>query len=396
MIGTLFVLLQQALTSGGFTADTMLTRLIQQDQDLISIFHIATTCIPDFSKHIQNPSHGFHHLCFLSTVNAEYQSVPQTLHPSHELLASDPWSNNQEVMCFAQLFQPMGIELNTHFNVISYPTQRSLPMLLHGLSTPSESSLSRSDSASAVQSCGSSPQVVVPPLQSGYDPAQLHHSPHVAPPLHQLQPPPNPSFHGSMHMAAPFAPIQDPSLLFNSAVYPATPHSFSLLPSPQPQPQPQLLALLPSSPPANQTSLSCSIPDSESDAQDNVVMQSLPSEVSYPRSSKKGELIKHLLIHHTISTDQTEAAIFNKSLQGLCIKVWNFNAMGLILNRLGFLLPFHVGVDPTVTFSDVAVRASDVLQHFGWAPHSFEHKAGWYATAKALSERKWKGSVPGK
>ena len=75
----------------------------------------------------------------------------------------------------------------------------------------------------------------------------------------------------------------------------------------------------------------------------------------------------------------------------------NFNAMNSILNRMGYSLPFRVSADPTIKLSSTTMKVSEVLQHFNWAPTSFEHKTTWYGTAKTLSQRKWKMlDVPGK
>ena len=90
------------------------------------------------------------------------------------------------------------------------------------------------------------------------------------------------------------------------------------------------------------------------------------------------------------------AAKYERSFKGLYLKVRNFYAMNYILDNIGYSLPFRVTADPTTKLSDVTVKASEVLQYFGWAPISFEHKTLWYGTAKALSQRNWKRSVPGK
>ena len=71
--------------------------------------------------------------------------------------------------------------------------------------------------------------------------------------------------------------------------------------------------------------------------------------------------------------------------------------MNSILDRMGYSLPFHVATDPTIKLSNAtAMKASEVLQHFGWAPTSFEHKSSWYGTAKTLSQLNWKGGIPSK
>lgn len=90
------------------------------------------------------------------------------------------------------------------------------------------------------------------------------------------------------------------------------------------------------------------------------------------------------------------AAKYERSFKGLYLKVRNFYAMNYILDNIGYSLPFRVTADPITKLLDVTVKASEVLQYFGWAPISFEHKTLWYGTAKALSQRNWKRSVPGK
>jgi hypothetical protein len=59
MVGTLFLYLQDALASGGFSADPTLARIIRQDLEIVGAISIATTRVPDFGEQISNPSHGF-------------------------------------------------------------------------------------------------------------------------------------------------------------------------------------------------------------------------------------------------------------------------------------------------------------------------------------------------
>jgi hypothetical protein len=393
MIGTLFVFLQKALSCGGFSADTTLTRIVNQDQEITSTIRVATTRVPDFGEQIQNPSHGFRSLCFLGAVTVRLQDIPQALHPSHELLASDSRTDNQEAMRFAQSFQPMGVNLNSHFNVIFYPIQISsaIPTPLWRTSTPSESSLGPSDSISAIQSRTSSPQVVVTPLQSTCNPSQHSHV-HVAPLCQPLQSTHNPSsFHNFPHVAPLLSSIYNSfELSSHDSAHAVTPPSNLPILFPQPQPQPLAsplspLSLSPSPPPT----IHSSVPSSEVGTQDHAVGQSLAS-------TSRSTLVQLLLVHHAISDERREAAIFRRDYKGLYLKVQNFNAMNLILDHMGYSLPFRLTTDPTIEFSNATVRASEVLQYFGWAPTSFDHKTGWYGVAKTLSQRNWNGGVPGK
>jgi hypothetical protein len=97
-----------------------------------------------------------------------------------------------------------------------------------------------------------------------------------------------------------------------------------------------------------------------------------------------------------IPDEQKEAAIYRRDFKGLYLKVRNFNAMNLILDHMSYPLPFRLSTNPAIQFSHAMVRASEVLQYFGWAPASFDHKTLWYGAAKALSQLNWNGDAPGK
>jgi hypothetical protein len=417
MIGTLFLLLQEALACGGFNADQTLARLIKQDPEIAGAISVATTRIPDFGEQISNPSHGFRSLCCLGTVIPQPQDIPQTFHPSYELLASITQTDNPVANCFAISFQPMGIDLISHFNIIFYPFDVSSIPSLWKTSTSAESSLSPWDSISAVQSRNPSPPVDVTALfQSTCNPSQLC-QPFQ---LHQ-------SSSSSCDVASPH--VSESSSPYGSANV-VIPPSHLPAASPQPQPQPELqlqpltlsvsppfplsllsprLQSLPSSlpppvplpPPLPPQSLSsppitlrCSISNS---AQDKAVGESSTLELQPSESGTSSSCSTIALLLKTYVTDeQKEAAIYRRNFKGLYLKVRNFNAMNSILERLGYSLPFHVTADPTVKLSDITVKASDVLHNFGWAPTSFEHKALWYGTAKILSQRDWKRGMPGK
>ena len=88
--------------------------------------------------------------------------------------------------------------------------------------------------------------------------------------------------------------------------------------------------------------------------------------------------------------------MYSKGSKALYLKVRNFNAVSLLLNCIGYSLPLHLTGEPTIEFSNAAVRASEVLQYFGWAPTSFMHKSSWYGAAEVLSQLNWKGNPPGK
>jgi hypothetical protein len=191
MIGSLFVLLQQALECDGFSLNMTLACIINKDEEIASTILVATTHVPDFGKCFQSPSHGFWPLCCLGAITVRLQDIPQALHPNHKLLASNSLTDNQEAICLTQSFQPIGIDLNSHFNIIFYPVQTSsdIPTSLWGAATPSDFSLSPSDSISAIQSQNASPSIVLaPPLQStcDLDPSKHGSSLHVhkMPPCH--------------------------------------------------------------------------------------------------------------------------------------------------------------------------------------------------------------------
>ena len=408
MIGSLFHLLQDALACGGFNADPMLSRIIKQDLEITGAVSIATTRVPDFGEQISNPSHGFRSLCCLSTVTSQFQDIPRTFHPSYELLASKTQTDNPVAICFAESFQPMGIDLASHFNIIFYPIQVSSFPSLWGTSTSAESSLSPWDSISAVQSRNTSPQVDVTKIFQSTRNASQPLLPHEI-------------FSSSCdvvtsHVSSPQPqPVSSPQPLLPHDV--VLPHTFS----PQPQPQelqsrappssplsllsPRLQSLPPPLPPQSQSLLSpppitlhCSI--SNLTPNESSTLEFQPSEARSESesilTSSSCSTIPLLLRSYVITDEQKVAAKYERSFKGLYLKVRNFYAMNYILDNIGYSLPFRVTADPTTKLSDVTVKASEVLQYFGWAPTSFEHKTLWYGTAKALSQRNWKRSVPGK
>lgn len=381
MIGTLFILLQEALTCGRLFAHQTLARIIKQDPEVIGAFSIATTRVPDFGDQISTPSHGFRTLCSLGRVTPQLQDIPQSFHP-HELLASKPGTSNPVALGFAESFQPMGLDLNSHFNIIFFPCDMSsIPSLWgRGPSTTSaEPSLSPWDSISAVQSQLPSPQVPVDHLfqLAGESTGTLN-------PLQPFLP----------HHSSP-CDVISPS------------HLPAALPQPQPQPEPLALPssapsplsglsprlqTLPSLPPQSRSPLP--IGQSESST---LGFQPSGGESIITSSSSSKSTISLLLGNYGISDEEKEAAIYKRSFKSLFAKVMNFNAMNSILNRMGYSLPFRVSADPTIKLSSTTMKVSEVLQHFGWAPTSFEHKTTWYGTAKTLSQRKWKmPDVPGK
>jgi hypothetical protein len=107
-------------------------------------------------------------------------------------------------------------------------------------------------------------------------------------------------------------------------------------------------------------------------------------------------MVQLLLSCKVIQDEQRQAAIYKRDLKGLYLKVRNFNAMCQILNCMGYSLPFRLTGSPTIEFSNTTVKASKVLQYFGWAPTLFDHKSGWYGVAEILSQHNWKGNPPGK
>jgi hypothetical protein len=385
MIGTLFILLQEALACGRLFAHQTLARIIKQDPEVIGAFSIATTRVPDFGDQISTPSHGFRTLCSLGGVTPQLQDIPQSFHP-YELLASKPGTSNPVALGFAESFQPMGLDLNSHFNIIFFPYDVSSIPSLWGwgpFTTSAEPSLSPWDSISAVQSQLTSPQV----------PSPVDHL-----------------FHLASESTGTLNPLQPFLSHHSSSCDDAIPPSHLPAAPPQPQPQPEPLALpssapsplselspqlqaLPSLPPQSQSPLP--IGQSESST---FGFQPLENESIFTSSSSSKSRISLLLGNYGISDEEKEAAIYKRNFKdkGLFVKVINFNAMNSILDRMGYSLPFRVSADPTVKLSGMTVKASEVLDHFGWAPTSFEHKTTWFGTAKTLSQREWKQDVPGK
>ena len=414
MIGSLFHLLQKALECGGFNADPMLARIIKQDPDIAGAISIATTRVPDFGEQISNPSHGFRSLCCLRTVTAQLQDIPPTFHPSFEVLASKSLSDNPVAINFAESFKPMGIDLVSHFNIIFYPINSGIPSLW-GTSS-AESSLSPWDSISAVQSrnASESPLAQVDVTATTlFQPSEISQSsniqllviPQLIPPLNeksssscdlalaqpQVSESSSPSGYDSVNgaiqtnHASPQLDLQAlapssslPSPLFPSMLPPQAP-----LPLPPGPPQPL-------SPPPITPNHHCSVSNESS----TLGFQPLESESILTSSSCS--TIPLLLKNYVISDEQKEAAIYKRNFKGLYSKVKNFNAMNFILDKMGYSLPFRVAADPTIKLSDITVKASEVLQHFGWAPTSFDHKTLWYGTAKTLSQRTWNRGMPGK
>jgi hypothetical protein len=431
MIGTLFILLQEALACGRLFAHQTLARIIKQDPEVIGAFSIATTRVPDFGDQISTPSHGFRTLCSLGGVTPQLQEIPQTFHLCYELLASKTGTDNPAAVCFAESFQPMGLDLNSHFNIIFFPFDvSSIPSLWGSSTTSAESSLSPWDSISAAQSQITSPQVqvdhditalfhlTIPQVSSPYDSESANvlipsHLPVSEAPSSQPTPSPQPQ---PPHFSES-SPYGSANVLIPSSHFPAAP------PQPQPQPQPEPLVLSPSAPsPLSQLSprlqtlpslppqlesrspppnnFHCSISNG---TQDNAVGQSESSTLRFQPSESGSRLtslsspestIPLLLRNYGISDEEKDVAIYKRSVKGLFVKVRNFNAMNSILDCMGYSLPFRVSADPTIKLSNITVKASEVLHYFGWAPTSFEHKAGWYGTAKTLSQLKWKTDVP--
>lgn len=366
MIGTLFHLLQEALGCGGFNADTALACIIKQDPDISRTISIATTRVPDFGEQISNPIHGFRSLCCLSTVTAKLQDIPTTFHPSYELLASKTQIDNPVAMCFAQSFQPMGIDLVSHFNIIFYPVHVSSTIpLLRGHSTSPESSLSPWDSISAADSRGTSPHVDITAILQ--QPGPLAH------PTHTVSQP------------------QAQSPLLSSPLSPLSPPAMKLLPSSLPP----LLPMQPQSPPSTAAT---TLLTSENDTQGDTFRQSSSSEFQSSEAgsicTSESPMIPRLLTHLAIPAEKKEAAIYKRSFKGLCHKVRNFNAMNFVLDSMGYSLPFRLSADSVSKFSNITAKASEILQYFGWAPTSFEHKTVWYGAAKTLSQLSWNSNVP--
>ena len=106
-------------------------------------------------------------------------------------------------------------------------------------------------------------------------------------------------------------------------------------------------------------------------------------------------MVQLLLSHNVIQDEQRQAVIYKRDLKGLYLKVRNFNVICLILNHMGYSLPFHLTSNPTIEFSNTTVKASEVLKSFSWAPTLFDHKLGWYGAAEILSQCNWKGNLPG-
>jgi hypothetical protein len=443
MIGTLFILLQEALACGRLFAHQTLARIIKQDPEVIGAFSIATTRVPDFGDQISTPSHGFRTLCSLGGVTPQLQEIPQTFHPFYELLASKTGTDNPAAVCFAESFQPMGLDLNSHFNIIFFPFDvSSIPSLWGPSTTSAEPSLSPWDSISAVPSQITSPQVQVDhdhitalfhlahecschgnsscrscdvalsQVSSPYGsesanvliPSPPSHLPVSEAPSPQPQPP-----HFSESSAYGSANVLIPPSHFPATSHQPQPEPLALSPS-APSPLSQLsprLQTLPSLPPQLESrspppvNFHCSISNG---TQDNAVGQSESSTLRFQPSesgsiltplSSPESTIPLLLRNYGISDEEKEAAIYKRSaVKGLFVKVRNFNAMNSILDCMGCSLPFRVSADPTIKLSNITVKASEVLHYFGWAPTSFEHKAGWYGTAKTLSQLKWKTDMP--
>ena len=413
MMGSLFFLLQEALECGRFNADPTLARIIRQDPELAGAISIATTRVPDFGEQISNPSHGFRSLCCLRTVTPQLQDILPTFHPNFEVLASKSLSDNPVAIGFAESFKPMGIDLVSHFNIIFCPINSGIPSLW-GTSS-AESSLSPWDSISAVQSRNVSespleqvdftvttlfqpaetslscniaqPQVSESSPSSGHDSANAaiqtsHPSLQLEPqPLAPTAPSSSPLFPSMLRPSLPPPPLA-PTAPSSSPFFPSVLRPSLPLPPPQPS-----LSPLPITP-----NLQCSV--SKESSTGTIGFQPLESESILTSSSCS--TIPLLLKNYVISDEQQEAAIYKRSFKGLYLKVRNFNAMNFILGNMGYSLPFRIATDPTIKLLDITMKASEVLQHFGWAPTSFEHKTSWYGTAKTLSQRTWKGDIPGK
>ena len=409
MIGSLFLLLQEALECGGFNADPTLARIIKQDPELAGAISIATTRVPDFGEQISNPSHGFRSLCCLRTVTPQLEDIPPTFHPSFEVLASKSLSDNPVAIGFAESFKPMGIDLVSHFNIIFYPISSGIPSLW-GTSS-AESSLSPWDSISAVQSrnASESPLAQVNVTATTLlQPAEIPESSNVQVLISQIVQPLNETSSSSCNVAQPQVSESFPPSGYeggNAAIQtshpspqlelqPLAPSLSPLFPSMPPPSMPPSLPLPQGPQPLSPPPITLNLQHSVSNESSTIGVRL--SETESLLTSSSCSTIPLLLKSYIFSDEQKEAAIYKRSHKGLYLKVRNFNAMNFVLDNMGYSLPFRVAADPTIKLLDNTVKASAVLQHFGWAPTSFDHKTLWYGTAKTLSQRTWNRGMPGK
>jgi len=102
-----------------------------------------------------------------------------------------------------------------------------------------------------------------------------------------------------------------------------------------------------------------------------------------------------LLLNFNVTQEQKVAAQYDKG-KPLYAMVRNFLAMESILSHLGYSIPFKARSTKMIKIQEVSILAHDVLRHFQWMPHSFEHKGVWYMCAEHAANQIWRKAMPGK
>lgn len=104
-----------------------------EDQNMRTQFDVATSRNPDFEQNLKSPMNGYRFLGNLGSFPIQFRrhTSPHQINRIEEVLAVGSAStvpNSSAISNFLSLWEPFGVELDTHFILIFHPTTRSQPL----------------------------------------------------------------------------------------------------------------------------------------------------------------------------------------------------------------------------------------------------------------------------
>jgi hypothetical protein len=103
--------------------------------------------------------------------------------------------------------------------------------------------------------------------------------------------------------------------------------------------------------------------------------------------------VEDILDHFSIADTRRQNAFFQKSDRFLTHLLRNFYALYDILEDMD--LTKHRKISFNLDGNRVTVQRSQVLAHFNWSKHSYEHKLKWYEWARRVARKRWRHFLPG-
>ncbi len=381
---------------------SIFSRNNNRDSHFLAQFNIATSRVPDFGKSIKSPTNGYRYLGNLGSFSFQYtlHSLSQRVSSQEEVIAVGSTGRRRSTLphisAFLEVWEPFGIDLDTHFIIILHPAispnMTTLSSSVNPISPPTyRTHLPPIHSAQGLCSATPSSQGSPSPLRHG----------HVTTPISPMQretishsnptPLPATSFHDSPPISTPQSRSLSPlsamlgpgynlheGLEQQFAPAPAfenngeEPSAFHL--------NHDLFLSLDDDYTLTTTGVSIALPE------DGVAMEPVIPDGT-PDFWPLVDDVNILFLSCNISDTEKEAASFTQQRGSFLPNILNFYALRDLLLKMGFNDILNRNAAQNLKNSKSLLN--QVVQSLRWNPHSLAHKIVWFRLATKMAQMSW-------